>query len=249
MEKVSSFLFPYLNYFNVKGEKYDNNFINLYKHKFVFNLTGECDAASGTVKRSIRMESLRRKPDQPQISTYEDMLGYCQTALQNDRRIFFFVSKDMIHQITVNQEERFKMSKTIKGTRDYHSFRVLSMVEIEARNYSSQTEGKILSFANPSSNTHLNLNDTVAVRFGMDFNVGIINEIDKEEILVQFYKKFKVGLNYTFSWPQHKPTHAFLPSDIICYGLELVPTSKGRRAFKLSDQDLSHILSNMNITI
>lgn len=195
------------------------------------------------------MESLRRNPDQPQISTYKDVLEYCQQMLENDRRNFFFVPKEIMHVISVKQEERFKGCKTIKGTRDYHSFRVLSRNEIEARNYSLQPAGKILSFESETFTNQLNVNETVAVQFGMEFNVGIVKEIGNEEILVEFYKKFKMGLSYTFSWPQHKPIHAFLPSDIICNGFELVPTSKGRRAFKLTDQDLSFILSKINSTV
>lgn len=90
------------------------------------------------------MESLRRQTNQSQITTHLEMLEYCNQKLANNNRRFFFVSKDDVHQFSIQQEERFLSAKGVKGTRDIHSLRVISQNQIEARNYSMQLDSKII---------------------------------------------------------------------------------------------------------
>ncbi len=87
-----------------------------------------------------------------------------------------------------------------------------------------------------------NITDHVAVKFGHEFNVGVIKNIQDSEIFVEFYKKSKQGNNFKFSWCANNTTHTFLSSDIICTTGELISTTRGRRYFTLADSDLSNIL-------
>lgn len=165
------------------------------------------------------------------------MFQYCQHALQTPARTFFYVSKESVEEISNMQVKRFSSSKPIRGTRDFHSFRIASFNEIEARNYSLQTECKKLIFDEQLESTVYHVNDCVAIKLMNEVNIGVIKNIINEEVLVEFYKMTKHGENYTFTWPAFKPIHAFLNSDIISKINELVPTSKSCRAYKLSDGD------------
>lgn len=170
------------------------------------------------------------------------MFNYCQQFLETSTRKFFYVSHETIEGVAKDQTKRFATSKKIPGTRDFHSFRVISSNEVEARKYSLQNESKNLILKDDTSISY-QVNDCVALKFGNDFNVGIIKNIIDEEILIEFYKKSKFGENYVFTSPSYKPTHAFVSSDIICKIGELLPTSKSCRAFKLTNEDRIKIQS------
>ncbi len=158
------------------------------------------------------------------------------------------MTNDTIQELARGQEERFSDTKTVKGTRDYHSFHVVSRSEFEARHYTLQEHGTVLGFEKYARKINPNLNDFVAVKFGTEFNVGLVTSVTDNEIIGQFYKKSKTGTKYVFSWPTHSVEHAFLPSDIICIIQEPVPTTRTQRAFKLSDKDLDLILAGLSDT-
>lgn len=191
------------------------------------------------------MESLRREIGQAQITTQIEMYEFCNGKLTRPNRKFFYVSSQTVQTISKLQTQRFSKSKTVKGTRDFHSFRVVASGIIEARQYSLQSNGKRLIFEQTEFSVPYNINDHVAVKCDQNFNVGIIKNIQESEILVEFYKKSVLGNSFKFSWSGNRATHAFLSSDIICTTTELIPTSRGHRYFILAEKDLTKILRSM----
>lgn len=180
---------------------------------------------------------MRRGTSQSQLTTHDAIFNFCKDKLQNEDRIFFYVNSNTIKEIVRSQEARFSLSKTIKGTRDFHSFHVISTTEFEARHYTLQEHGTILSFGESFLKNVPNINEFVAVKFGADFNIGVVTSSLENEITGQFYKKAQTGQTFVFSWPAHNVEHAFMSSDIICTVSEPVPTTRTQRAFKLLEED------------
>lgn len=86
-------------------------------------------------------------------------------------------------------QSQFSKSKTIKGTRDFHSFHVISSSEFEARHNTLQVHGTISGLGEPMQQNRLNINGFVAVKFGSEFNGGVVTNVMEGEIIGHFYKK------------------------------------------------------------
>ena len=111
------------------------NLLNLCFHKEDFDLDADwtffatsrgkspCDGIGGTAKRLITQASLQR-PLYEQIGTFRSLVDFCFSKI----KITYFsviYSKDM-DSVRTAQELRFRIGKTIPGTRSYHYFRVTS---------------------------------------------------------------------------------------------------------------------------
>lgn len=162
--------------------------------------------------------------------------------LTTSNRKFIFISKDEVGEVSKHQKERFLIGKTVKGTRDYHSFRVLSRTDFEARNFTLQKNGKRLTIGQDISIDQYQINDFVAVRFDNDFNIGKVKELDDENISIEFFKKRKPGKTYFFTWPKNAPLHSTHPSDIICNVSEPVGTTATNRLYKIPDEEIDKII-------
>ena len=121
------------------------NFCNLCHHKLDFGVEAEwhfsatshgkgaCDGLGGTVKRLAARTSLQR-PYHNQIMTPLQLYDWCYTSLTAIH--FAYCSCNEYSETSTALETRFNKSRTIPGTRQYHSFVPISSDVVEVRKFS-----------------------------------------------------------------------------------------------------------------
>lgn len=128
------------------------NFVNLCQREEDFGVAAEwhfsatshgkgaCDGVGGTVKRLTARASLQRPYDQ-QIMTPRQLFEW---AVDNiPATTFQYLAEDDYKSEQVLLEQRFGQSRTIPGTRKFHSFVPLSRYKVSTRVYSSSTISKV----------------------------------------------------------------------------------------------------------
>jgi hypothetical protein len=128
------------------------NFINLCHHEEDFGMPAEwhffatshgkgpCDGVGGTVKRLAARASLQRPYDK-QILTSRQLFEFGQTEIPSVN--FYFATVDE-HELESNLlSKRFEVARTIAGTHKLHSFRPISLQELEVRDFSASEEKRV----------------------------------------------------------------------------------------------------------
>ena len=129
------------------GAQYKNhkNFSNLCNHENDFQIPAEWhffatshgkgpyDGIGGTIKREASYYSLKQ-PYSNQILTAKDLFYFAEKYLQNIK--VFYISKNEIKLKVDFLKERFAKSKTIAGTRSYHSFVPFDGNKLHVRKFS-----------------------------------------------------------------------------------------------------------------
>ena len=80
-----------------------------------------------TLKRSTALESLCR-PLENQILDVDSMMSYCKSAIPTIQ--FVKILKNDLNHVKAILEPRFQKSSTIKGTRTFHYFKLLSTTQL-----------------------------------------------------------------------------------------------------------------------
>ena len=101
---------------------------------------GAYDGLGGTLKREAAKYSLSQVYDK-QILTPKDFFNFCQEKCPGI--ITFFVSKEYIQEETERILRRFAKSKTLKGTRGYHSFESKHNQQLTVRRFSSSSKAYV----------------------------------------------------------------------------------------------------------
>ena len=127
------------------------NFSNLCHHELDFGIKAEwhlsatshgkgaCDGLGGTVKRLAARASLQR-PYQEKIMTPLQLYDWARTSLKAIQ--FSYCTCSEYSEVKEQLEIRFANSRTITGTRQYHSFIPVSSEVLQVRNFQHQLHSK-----------------------------------------------------------------------------------------------------------
>ena len=131
--------------------KNKKNFTNLSHHEIDFGIKAEwhfsatshgkgaCDGLGGTVKRLAARASLQR-PYQEQIMTSLQLYNWACSSLKSIN--FSYCSCAEYFEVEDQLKTRFNNSRTVPGTRQYHSYIPKSLEMVEVRRYSLATTFK-----------------------------------------------------------------------------------------------------------
>lgn len=238
------------------GGQYKNhlNFTNLLMHQIDFGIPAEwhffatshgkgtCDAITDVVKRAGRLESLKPKRH---ILNSEDLFRFCTRDLASDKLVFFYVSRAEVESINEPFKERYDSSRTIPGTRSFHSFVPVSSNQLELRILSSSLKHTIGVLNTPGSgSTEIKLEPGKFLAFKVDRKrqVGQLLIVDEktQDVEVNFMKR--VGRGNRLRWP-FQPVSSYLPvTSAICNIEAPNPTSDGQQyTMSQNDYDLIRI--------
>ena len=124
------------------------------KAKWTFQATshgkGPWNGLAGCVKREAALETLRR-PLEGQIQTPIELYNFAKLKFKNIQ--VEFVSKEDIEKVEKEiLVERFKETKTIKGTLGYHSFEPIdnNLTQLIAKQFSYSQEENIVTVSKPT---------------------------------------------------------------------------------------------------
>lgn len=126
------------------GSQYKNkyNLINLTKHEDDFNVKadwnffatshgkGACDGLGGTIKRHAFKASLQNE----RITTPKLLFEWAERFFKKIKFDFCTTEEQNEHKKTL--EDRFQMAKTVKNTRQYHSFTPTNNNKIVCKTFS-----------------------------------------------------------------------------------------------------------------
>ena len=159
-----------------------------------------CDGIGGTVNKLSALASLQR-PLSDQIVTYRSLVDFCISTIKNMHFLLIY-SKDL-ESVRINLELRFRLGKTVPGTRSYHYFSVSSESKVSYKCTSFDPEFKGKSSFDQISATRVSINDCkplcfVACLYDGFWWVGMILAVDEQ------HQKIKVN----FMHP-HRPDNSF----------------------------------------
>ena len=189
------------------------NFLNLCLHAEDFGVQavwnffatchgkGPCDGIGGTVKRLVRLESLRRvKGDY--ITDIDKMFAFCHSTIKN---VKFYLLK--ANEMKARREEtnaRFGIGSTIPGTQSFHQFIPISKNTVGFKRISSDkllagehTFGK----KQPPIAPGVSVGSYVATVYDLDWYIGLVDSIDhqRQECMINFmHPKLPTGFIH---WP------------------------------------------------
>lgn len=218
------------------------NFVNLCNHKIDFNIEAEwnffgtshgkspCDGVGGTTKRLAARASLQR-PSSDQILTPKDLFDFCDQNINGIK--YIFVTKDEIEESKKFQEERWRESSTIAGTREHHQFVPVDLNSVCVSKVSNDT----INFVARISNTtilYLKLSELspgcyIACIYDNKWWIGNVIEVSVEEndALINFMHP--PGPAYSFYWPERQDICWIPEQHLICMLPAPSVTSSGRQ--------------------
>ncbi len=227
--------------------KNHKNFTNLLLHPKDFNYNaewhftatshgkGQCDAMIAVVKRAARLESLKKGRH---ILNPNELFHFCLQKLSTPQLQFFFVSRTRVQEINTPLANRYKMSKTVPGTRSFHSFVPVSSNKLELRILSSSmdcinhTVGHI-----ETSPPELSVERFVAVKVDKKWQVGQITLIDHDSMDVEILYMKRIGNGNRLRWPVTSNVGYVAFPLILCNILPPVPIGNDGNIFVMTDAD------------
>ncbi|XP_047126478.1 uncharacterized protein LOC124807875 [Hydra vulgaris] len=170
-----------------------------------------CDGIGGTVKRLTAQESLKR-PYRNQILTSEAMYEFC---VEKIKAVNFIYIKGLDLQLQrEKQKERYTDVTTLPGTRSFHQFIHLGDNRVGAKRCSTDTKYTII---HNLKKKHIFEPDTVtlggyvAVVYDDKWWIGIVTEINLEEVDAEVKFLHPRGPSIYFNWPE-RDDHCFIPN-------------------------------------
>ena len=232
------------------------NFLNLTFHKDDFGINADwtffasshgkspCDGIGGTVKRLVARASLQR-PLSDQIITFNSFRDYVTEHIISIK-FFVILSKDM-DTIRKKQNERFKLGRTIPGTRSFHYF--------------LPTEDKRLLYKRTSMDPNFTGEHSFNIReprvsidqckamgyvsclYDNLWWIGLVMEIDRDssELKVNFMHPH--GPSNSFLWPNREDTCWVPIEHVIC--TLATPTTKSGRMYTINKDDMEKISAHV----
>ena len=85
-----------------------------------------CDGLGGTIKRLAARASLQRPIDNQILSAIE-MFKFCEKEIDGITCIYIKSETEM--EVRQNMQKQYKSAKTIPGTRSYHQYQVLRLLQ------------------------------------------------------------------------------------------------------------------------
>ena len=153
------------------------------------------------------------------------MFQFCKENIQNT--IFKFTSKADIDNARVILKERFEGVTGVPGTRSFHEFPAIYLYSNEMKRTSEDKEPSYAyNFKNQTKqNSVVQVLDYVSCLYDNKWWVGIITNVDKEDVQVKFMHPS--GSSKSFQWP-HTDDICWVPNDHILCKTDIPITSLGR---------------------
>jgi hypothetical protein len=236
--------------------KNHKNFTNLLLHlrdfgfaaEWHFTATshgkGQCDAMIAVVKRAARLESLKKGHH---ILDATELFHFCLQKLTTPKLQFFFISKTRVQEINDPLVDRYKLSKTIPGTRSFHSFVPVSSNTLELRILSSSIDSikYTVGHIDPPP-PDLSVEQFVAVKVERKWQVGQITLVDAETMDIEISFMKRVGNGNQLRWPV-SPIIDYIPfSFVLCNIKSPVPIGDDGAKFKMTDKDYQLVKTKLN---
>eukprot|EP00731_Ephydatia_muelleri_P017532 Em0010g630a len=224
------------------------NFTNLCQHEKDFGIPAEwhffatshgksaADGIAGSVKRMATKARLKR-PYQDQILTPNQLY---QFALQEIKGIHFSYGTLQEHKDEADfLAERFKYSRTVPGTRSFHSFIPISISSVEVRPYSlgtmKRTE-RVTSAHVPEPVPLSAIKSYVTVAYGGDCWLGYVTKVDMESRLVEVNFLHPQLPAKSYIYPRRQDILDVDPTDILTL---VSPTTATGRSYTLTSKEVS----------
>jgi len=161
-----------------------------------------CDGIGGTIKRLTARASLQRLTSN-QILTAEDMAKFCQDEIQGVTTIY--IPGEAVQHRRQEMQHRYKVAKTIPGTRSFHYFEPISSYQIGAKRISSDSKfGLVFSFKKSpqvKEPVAINVGNYLACKYvdGTTWIANVQDVSEDEEATVKFlHPQFPAA---TYFWP------------------------------------------------
>eukprot|EP00731_Ephydatia_muelleri_P014922 Em0008g642a len=233
------------------ADQYKNcyNFTNLCHHDEDFAIPAEwhffatshgkspADGMAGTVKRTAAKASLQR-PYEDQILTPKQLFDFVSQEIIGIH--FAYATSQEYEEEAKLLKERFSHSKTIPGTRSFHSFIPNSNFSVEVKPYSKSTKKKIEKVT--SAHIHVaqdtlqlsTLKGYVTVTYEENCWLGQVMKVDLQARLVEVNFLHPKLPAKSYFYPQHQDILEVDPSDILTIVNPTTPT--GRRYYLTLDE-------------
>ena len=155
------------------------------------------------------------------------MFQFFKENIQNI--IVKFTFKADVDNTRVILNERFEGITRIPGTRSFHEFSPVDQYSIEMKRTS---EGKEPSYVHnfkiqAKQNSVVQVLDYISCLYDNKWWVGVIANVDKEEVDVQVKFMHPSGPSRSFQWP-HIDGICWVPNDHILCKIDILITSSGR---------------------
>ena len=234
------------------------NFLNLCHHAEDFGVKADwtffatshgkspCDGLGGTVKRLTARASLQW-PQENQILSTTAMFEFCKEQIPVVK--FELLLKEDLQEVRKVQEERFKIGRTVPGTRGYHFFEPLTANQLRYKktSYDPQFTGTFsfqeLEMLTCVALTDLGIMQYVACTYQGFWWIGLVTDrsLEYDDVQVRFMHPH--GPKRTFYWPAKEET-CWVPSQEIISTVE-APTTRNGRMYNISNADYDKIMSNV----
>ena len=225
------------------------NLINLCFHQEDFGLMAEwnffatshgktaCDGIGGTAKRLTLKASLQC-PVSNQIINPRDMFSFCSENISGIQ--FYFVSKEAVLEAEASLEERFRTSRTIKGTQRYHRYIPQSTSTLAGHEISLGERTAVVSVV---ESLQVDTSDGtkgsyIACMYEEEVWYGLVEEISEEfgDFLIKFMHPSVGGRRSVFL--EKDDTCWVRESDILCT-IEPPNLTSGRGGYSISEESKS----------
>jgi hypothetical protein len=181
-----------------------------------------CDGIGGTIKRLTARASLQRT-SADQITTTEQMVEFCQEKIVGITTIF--IPTLVVQQRRETMKERYKIAKTIPGTRSFHFFIPTDEYTISTKRVSEdesfslvfkfKKESKTPSIQRNSETLNVNISSYVACTYDDSVCIGVVLDKcdDNKDIQVKFlHPKFP---SPSYHWPEREDLCWITEHDIV----------------------------------
>ena len=234
------------------AEQYKNykHMINLCGHEKEFGFPavwnffatshgkGPCDGIGGTIKRLARDESLRRTKNT--INNFQAFTEFCLGNFENIK--FFVLTSDHLQSERPQMEDKYAAGKTVPGTRSFHQIIPTGVNLISCKRLSSD-DFFICNhkFGESLTREEYQTGKYVAVVYDQDWYVGLIEERDGDEYMINFmHPRNPPG---SVHWPARKDSCLTPLNNILCQIQVPDPSTNRAREFVLQDNESAEIIA------
>ena len=173
------------------------------------------------------------------------MFEYCSNEIKGIQ--FIFITKCSNDLIREQLKDRYKLAKTLSGTRGYHHFQPINKYQIEAQIVSEQINPSTrfdFQKDEESIDKKFAISDYVSVLYDEKAWIGIIQDIDSvnQDCKVMFYHPPYPSRSYY--WPKHEDL-LWVPNTDVLLKIDTPVTATGRQ-YHIKDTDRKKIQDELD---
>lgn len=193
---------------------------------------GACDGLGGTVKRLAARASLQR-PFNDQIMTARQLFDWAKTNVTAAH--FGFCTIADYENAQEKLQSHFLASRTIPGTRKFHSFIPISNDTVQIRCYSNSTSYKEEKVCAKDTIEHEQIAGFVTCWCERKWWLACVLELSQDENMVKVTCLHPPGPSSSFKYPSRDDIRILERSDILAL---VDPRTRSGRTYTLSKKEL-----------